>query len=292
MAWYDEAIDAVKYALQESTGNILSNTFDYLNSKVTEVGGLTSETPESWNSTIFDFIGKMSENVVLPIAGIIISYVLIYELITMIMDKNNFHEFDTSLFIRYIIKACIAVVIVAHTAEIVEAIFELGGQIAADATAEITESTDLSLGNSLKDLLEDQWDDMTLMDLFGCFCMSLVVWIAVMGMGIYIAIIMYGRFMEIYLYTSVAPIPFATMSNREWGSIGTNYLKGIIALAFQGFLIMVCIGIYATLISGLAGTVSGSEFRDALFEVLIYTILLAVSIGKTGSLSKSIFGTH
>lgn len=292
MGWVENLLDKANESLKTATVNILSNTFSYLNGKVSEVGGLTSQTPESWNNTIFQFINQISENVIVPVAGVIISYVLIYELITMVMDKNNFHEFDTSLFIRYIFKASIAIYFVSHTAEIVEAIFELGGYVAQQATGFLTADSNLDLGTQLQTLLEAKGDDLTLIDTFGCFCMALVVWIAVMVMGIYIAIIMYGRFMEIYLYMSVAPIPFATLTNKEWGTIGTSYIKSILALAFQGFLIMVAIGIYSTLIQGLAATVSGSEFRDALFEIIIYTVILAVAIGKTGSMSKTLFGTH
>lgn len=279
-------------SLSEATIDILSSTFSYLNSKVSEVGGLTSQTPQSWNATIFSFINNISENVIIPIAGVIITYVLIYELITMVIDKNNFHEFDSSLFIRYIFKACIAVYFVSHTSEIVEAIFEVGGTVAQNATGYIHGNTNLMLEAQLRTLLQAEGTDLSLLDVFSCFCMALLLWVAVMCMGIYIAIIMYGRFMEIYLYMSVAPIPFATLTNREWGTIGTGYVKSLLALAFQGFLIMVCIGVYSTLISGLGASISGSTFRDALFEIIIYTALLAVAIGKTGSLSKSIFGTH
>ncbi len=279
-------------SLSEATIDILSSTFSYLNSKVSEVGGLTSQTPQGWNATIFSFINNISENVIIPIAGVIITYVLIYELITMVIDKNNFHEFDSSLFIRYIFKACIAVYFVSHTSEIVEAIFEVGGTVAQNATGYIHGNTNLMLEAQLRTLLQAEGTDLSLLDVFSCFCMALLLWVAVMCMGIYIAIIMYGRFMEIYLYMSVAPIPFATLTNREWGTIGTGYVKSLLALAFQGFLIMVCIGVYSTLISGLGTSISGSTFRDALFEIIIYTALLAVAIGKTGSLSKSIFGTH
>ena len=289
---FEEMLDSVKNTLQESCGNILSDTFAYLNVRVNEVGGLTSQTPQSWNGVIFNFIDTLSDNVIIPIAGIIISYVLIYELISMIMDKNNFHEFDTSLFIRYIFKAAIAVMLVSHTDEIVEAIFEVGGQIAAQATVQITGDLDISVGDKLKDMLAENYADMELMELLGDFIMSLVVYIAVQIMGIYIAIIMYGRFMEIYLYMSVAPIPFATFGNKEWGQIGTNYIKSILGLAFQGFLIMACIGIYSTLISSLGTEIEGRAFTDALFQILIYTVLLAVTIGKTGSFAKSIFGAH
>lgn len=294
MGWdiVDNLKDEAKNALQESCGNILSDTFAYLNVRVNEVGGLTSQTPQGWNGVIFNFIDTLSDNVIIPIAGVIISYVLIYELITMLMDKNNFHEFDTSLFIRYIFKAAIAVMLVSHTSQIVEGIFEVGGTIAAQATAQITGDLDISLGDSLKTMLSDNYDTMGLMELFGDFIMSMVLYIAVQAMGIYIAIIMYGRFMEIYLYMSVAPIPFATFGNKEWGQIGTNYIKAILGLAFQGFLIMACIGIYSTLISDLGTQIQGRAFTDALFQILIYTILLAVTIGKTGSFAKSIFGAH
>lgn len=271
----------------------LTGIFNQLDTSVGDIGGMVSSTPQSWNGTIFTFIQNLSDNVVVPIAGLIITYVLIYELISMVMDKNNFHEFDSSLFFRYLGKACIAVVLVSHTMEIVEAIFELGGDIATSVTSYVSGSTSMNIETTLFPIIEAQALSMSVMELIGAWLYCLIIRIFMFGLIIYIWVLMLGRFMEIFLYMSVAPIPFATLTNKEWGNIGTNYIRGLLALAFQGFLIMACVGMYATLISGLATNISGmTDFMSALRDIMIYTVLLAMVLGKTSSVAKSIFNTH
>ncbi|MBR1700604.1 MAG: hypothetical protein IJ716_01480 [Lachnospiraceae bacterium] len=289
-ALIDGFILKLKEGCTAAIQNNLRSTFSVIDDRVSETGYMVSLTPQGWNGTIFNFIHDLSETVIIPIAGLIITYVLIYELLTMVMDKNNFHDFDSSLFFRYLGKACIAVVLVSHTSEIVEALFEVGGNIAATATSHISGSTNLNMDYALYNLLWDQIDTMSLAELAFMVIETLIIRFAVLIMGIYIMVLMYGRFMEIYLYMSVAPIPFATLTNKEWGSIGTNYIRCIIALAFQGFLIMACVGIYATLISSL--NTAGTSFADLLNEILIYTVLLVTALGKTSSFSKSIFNAH
>lgn len=284
---------AVRALLESAIAAVLSNTFTNLNTNVNASTGLAGATPQIWNPTIFGFIQGVSENVIIPLSGIVITYVLVYELITMVIDKNNFHEFDTSLFIRYIGKAVIAVLLVTHSAEIIEALFEAGGSIVRDVTTEIgVANYDISIGDTLNSMLTSGSSDYTVNELVVFLLISILLWIAIWCMSIYIMVIMYGRFMEIYLYMSVAPMAFATMTNREWGNIGTNYLRSMLALAFQGFLIMVCCGIYSTLILNLGTLTADDDFGQAICQVLIYTLVLAVALGKTGSLSKSLFGAH
>lgn len=91
------------------------------------------------------------------------------------------------------------------------------------------------------------------------------------------------------LYTSIAPIPFATMTNREWGQIGTNFFRGLFALAFQAFLMMVCVAIYSILVAGIQYS---DNLSSSLFGVMAYTVVLCFSLFKTGALSKSIFNAH
>ena len=294
--WWEEVVENVvsnmKDGLIEGIGNNLSGIFTNLDDSVGEVGGIVSLSPESWNSTIFDFVKGISEDVVIPIAGVIITYVLIYELITMVMDKNNFHDFDSSLFFRYIFKACIAVVLLSHTFEIVEAIFELGGDIASSASSYITGSTSVGdMDTTLLEIIEDNKDDLGLMQILMYWIETLLISFLIKAMSIYIIILMFMRFLEIYMYMSVAPIPFATLTNKEWGSIGTNYIKGLLALAFQAFLIMVLVGIYATLVDTLTSATI-DNFEELLGAILTYTVLLAIMLSKTSSISKSILNTH
>ena len=109
------------------------------------------------------------------------------------------------------------------------------------------------------------------------------------ALSICIMLVIYGRMIEVYLTTSVGPIPLATMTNRDWSHTGQNYLKSLFALAFQAFLIMVCVGIYSVLVQSIAtdGNISG-----AIWACMGYTVLLCFALFKTGSLSKSLFGAH
>ena len=290
--WLESIYDAFCLMLTDAITAVLKSAFSNINTNVDLTNTFVEKTPKEWNSTIFDFITTISDNIIVPIAGIVITYVLVYELISMIVDKNNFHEFDTSLFIKYIFKAGIAVELVVHSSEIIEAIFEVGGSIVQSVSKQIKDGVTIDVADTLTKMLFYDHDEFTLSELMLYLLLSCVIWLALWGMSLYIIITLYGRFIEIYLYMSLSPIAFATITNREWGNIGTNYLRGMLALAFQGFLIMVCVGIYSTLILNLGSLSESSEFGPAICEILIYTIVLVVAIGKTGSLSKALFGAH
>lgn len=246
-------------------------------------------TPSAWNAGIFGMVQTLSENVVIPIAGMIISFVLIYELISMVIDKNNMHDFDTGLFFRFLGKACIAVMLVSKTFDIVMAVFDVGSYVVAQAAGSISGSTSIDVEAALVSMLNSQIDTMEIGELIRLGLETMIISLCMKIMSVLITVIMYGRMIEIYLYVSVAPIPAATVTNREWGSIGTNYLKGLVALAFQGFFIMVCVAIYAVLASGI--TVA-ADLHSALWSVGAYTVILCFSLFKTGSVSKSIFNAH
>ena len=263
--------------------------FTDVNEKVGTIAGEVSKTPSTWNTGIFNMIKNLSENVVIPIAGMVISFVLIYELITMVIDKNNMHDFDTSLFFRFLMKACIAVSLLSKTFDIVMAVFDVGNHVVLQAASVISGSTNLNVEETLKTMFNNQIDSMGIGELIGLGMETMIISLCMKIMSVLITVILYGRMIEIYLYVSVAPIPAATVTNREWGSVGTNYLKGLVALAFQGFFIMVCVAIYAVLVTGVA--VAGN-LHSALWSVAAYTIILCFSLFKTGSLSKSIFHAH
>ena len=273
-------------------GWILSNLdsmFTDVNDKVGTIAGEVGMTPSAWNAGIFGMVQTLSENVVIPIAGMIISFVLIYELISMVIDKNNMHDFDTGLFFRFLGKACIAVMLVSKTFDIVMAVFDVGSYVVAQAAGSISGSTSIDVEAALVSMLNSQIDTMEIGELIRLGLESMIISLCMKIMSVLITVIMYGRMIEIYLYVSVAPIPAATVTNREWGSIGTNYLKGLVALAFQGFFIMVCVAIYAVLVSGI--TVA-ADLHSALWSVGAYTVILCFSLFKTGSVSKSIFNAH
>ena len=248
----DKITEFIKEMLQGWVLSNLETMFTDVNDKVGTIAGEVSKTPSSWNSGIFNMVQTLSENVIVPIAGMIISFVLVYELITMVIDKNNMHDFDTSLFFRFLFKACIAVSLLSQTFDIVMAVFDVGSHVVTQAAASISGSTSLDVQATLTTMFNNQLSTMGIGELIGLGMETMIVSFAMKIMSVLITVILYGRMIEIYLYVSVAPIPAATVTNREWGSVGTNYLKGLLALAFQGFFIMVCVAIYAVLVASVA----------------------------------------
>lgn len=285
----DKITDFIKEMLQGWVLTNLDTMFTDVNTKVGTIAGEVAKTPSTWNSTIFNMIKSLSDNVMVPIAGMIISFVLIYELISMIMDKNNMHEFDTSLFFRFLLKACIAVMLLSKTFDITMAVFGVGGHVVNEAAAVISGSTTIDVASTLQSMFNSQVSTMEIGELIGLGMETMVISLCMKIMSVLITVILYGRMIEIYIYASVSPIPAATVTNREWGTIGTNYLKGLIALAFQGFFIMVCVAIYSALIASI---VVATNLHTALWSIAAYTVILCFSLFKTGSLSKSIFNAH
>ena len=221
-------------------------------------------------------------------SGIIITFVLCYELISMITEKNNLHDMDTWMFFKWFFKAAVAIYLVTNTFDIVMAVFDIGQNVVAGAAGVISGDTNIDIESTLEQMRASM-ETMGIGELLGLSIETLLISLCLKIMSILITVILYGRMIEIYCTVSIAPIPIATMSNREWGSIGTNYLKGLFALAFQGFLIMVCVAIYAVLINNM---IIAANIHSALFSVAAYTVILCFSLFKTGSLAKSLFNAH
>jgi len=260
--------------------------FDEVNTKVGEIAAQVGSTPEGWNSGVFNLVRTLSETVIIPIAGIILTFVLCYELISMVIDKNSFHDFESFVIYKWIIKTFIAVFILTHTFDIVMGIFELAQHVVNASAGVIGGSLNMNL--ALGDL-NTQLAAMGTGELIGLYLESAILSLAMKAISLCVFIIIYGRMLEIYLTCSIAPIPFATIVNREWGHIGNSYLKSLFALAFQGFLIMVCVAIYAILLQTITAS---SNIHAAIWGCAGYTVLLCFTLFKTGSLSKSIFGSH
>ena len=280
--------DAIKDLLKEIINSNLENMFTDVNNNVSTIATQVGTTPQGWNSSIFNMIRNLSDTVVLPIAGLILTFVLCYELITMVTEKNNMHDVDTFMFFKYIFKCGIAVYLVSHTFDITMAIFDVAQTIITSASGAISHDTHIDISSALTNLGATM-DGMGIGDLMLLVLETALVSMAMNIVGIIITVILYGRMIEIYITTSVAPIPFATMINREWGSIGNNYLKSLFALGFQGFFMMVCVGIYAVLIRSF--TIS-DNLHTTLFTIAAYTVILCFSLFKTSTLSKSIFQAH
>ena len=289
---FDSIFEAIEEWMRELlTGMVQSNLttmFIDVNDKTGQIATQVGQTPQGWNSSIFNMIQGLSNSVIIPIAGMIITFVLCYELISMLTERNNMHEIDTWMFFKYFVKMWIAVYLVSNTFTITMAVFDVGQSVVNSAAGVLNGDTAIDISEAIADI-ETTMEAMEIGDLVVLALETLIVSFGMKIMSVVITVIMYGRMIEIYLYTSVAPIPFATMSNKEWGQIGLNYFRGLFALAFQAFLMMVCVGIYAVLVSGLQ--MSG-DLSSALFGVAAYTVILCFSLMKTGSLSKSIFNSH
>ena len=284
----EKITEAIKEMLIGMIESNLTNMFTDVNEKVGTIAGEVGRTPSTWNGSIYAMIRGLSESVIVPIAGIIITFVLCYELISMITEKNNMHDMDTWMFFKWFFKAAVAIYLVTNTFDIVMAVFDIGQSVVAGAAGVIHGTTNIDIASTL-DTMRTSMEAMGVGELLGLAIETLVISLCLKIMSILITVILYGRMIEIYCTVSIAPIPIATMSNREWGSIGTNYLKGLFALAFQGFLIMICVGIYAVLINNM---IIASNIHSALFSVAAYTVILCFSLFKTGSLSKSLFNAH
>ena len=260
--------------------------FDEVNSKVGEIASQVGQTPDGWNSSIFSLIRTLSETAVIPVAGMIMTFILCYELIHLVIERNNMHDFESFIFFKWLFKTFCAVYILTNTFDIVMGIFSLAQNVVNSSAGIIGSSLDINV--ALTDL-DTQLAAMGTGELIGLFFESAILSLAMKAISICVFIIVYGRMLEIYLTCSIAPIPFSTMVNREWGHIGTSYLKTLFALAFQGFLIIVCVAICAILLQTITASAS---IHLAIWSCAAYTILLCFTLFKSGGLSKSIFGSH
>ena len=201
-------------------------TVDDVNTQVGNIAQQVGTKPSSFEPRVFAMIEALSRNVVLPIAGIILTFIACYELIEMITQHNNMAQFEPALIMRWIFKTAVSVWLISNTFDIVMAVFD---------------------------------------------------------------VIVYGRMIEIYCMVSLAPIPMATFGNHEQSHMGQNYLKCLFALGFQGFLILICVAIYAVLIQSVA--ISGDAI-NSIWSIVGYTVLLCFSLFKTSSVTKSVLGAH
>ena len=266
----------------------LTGLFDGINDKVSEIAANVGSTPQAWNSGVFSMVQNLSETVMVPIAGVILTFVMTIELIQMIIDRNNLHDFETFMFYKWIFKTFAAVLIVTNTWNIVMAVFDVAQSVVSSAAGVIIADTSIDLNAIIVDL-EARLMEMEIGPLFSLWFQSMLMGMLSWVLTICIFVIVYGRMIEIYLVTSVAPIPMATMSNREWGQMGQNYLRSLFALGFQAFLIIICVAIYAVLIRSISVE---ADVIAALWTCIGYTVLLCFSLFKTSSVSKSIFNAH
>ena len=283
----DWITDWLKELLIDGIMGNLTGLFDSVNTKVGEIAVQVGTTPAAWNAGVFSLIRQLSETVILPIAGLILTFVATYELIQLLIERNNLHDLDYWIFFKWMFKTGAAILILSNTFNIVMAVFDVSQSVISNAAGLIRGSTDIT--PSMLATLETTLESMDVGPLLGLFMQSLLIGVTMQILSIVIFVITYGRMLEIYLLTSLAPIPVATLSNRELGGTGQNYLKSLFAVGFQGLLILVCVAIYAVLVQTIA---SSGDPIGAIWGTVGYTVLLTFMLFKTGSIAKSIFGAH
>ncbi len=267
----------------------LEGLFTNLNNRVGEIAVEVGTSPATWNAGVFSLIRQLSETVVLPIAGIVLTFVMCYELIQMLIDRNNLHDIDTWLFFKWIIKTFIAVTILSNTFNIVMAVFEVAQSVVAQSAGLVQGTTDIT-SNMLANM-QATIEGMELGPLLGLWMQSFVVHHTMTALNIFIFVVVYGRMIEIYMLTSLAPLPFATVVNRDLGHMGHNYFRSLLAIGFQGLLIIVCLAIYAVLIQSIAAA-GGTDIFETIWTAIGCTVLLCFTLLKSGSLAKAVFGAH
>lgn len=265
----------------------LSGMFDSVNQQVGDIAVQVGMTPANFSPGVFAMIRNVSESVIIPIAGMILTFIACYELIQMIIDHNNLANFETWTFFKWVFKTFVAVMLITNTFNITMAVFDVAQHVISSSGGII--AGDTAVDASTIATIEDTLMEMELGPLLGLFLQSFIVQVTMSALSIVIFIIVYGRIIEIYLMTSLAPIPFSTFGNREQSQIGQNYLRSLFALGFQGFLIMICVGIYAVLIQEVAFS---DDIIASIWGVMGYTVLLCFTLFKTGNLAKSIFNAH
>lgn len=284
---FDKITDWLKEMLVGGIMDNLSGLFDSVNDQVGEIAGNVGASPASFSPEVFSLIRNISESVIIPIAGLILTFIACYELIQLIIEHNNLANFETWIFFKWIFKTFVAVMLITNTFNITMAVFDVSQHIVTSAAGIISGST--AVDASALENLEETLMDMDLGPLLGLWLQSIIVQITMSALSILIFVIVYGRMIEIYLMVSLAPIPFSTFGSREQSQIGQNYLRSLLALGFQGFLILICVGIYAVMVQGIAFT---DDVIGSIWGVMGYTVLLCFTLFKTGTLAKGVFNCH
>ena len=265
----------------------LSGMFDSVNQQVGQIAGDVGTTPANFSPAVFSMIRNISESVILPIAGMVLTFIACYELIQMLIEHNNLANFETWTFFKWVFKTFLAVTLISNTFNITMAVFDVAQQVISRSGGLISGST--SVSDATLTAMQATLEGMDLGPLLGLYLQTFVVQVTMLALSAIIFVIVYGRMVEIYLMVSLAPIPFATFGNHEQSHTGQNYLRSLFALGFQGFLIMICVGIYAVLIQHLSFS---DNIISSIWGVMGYTVLLAFTLFKTGSLAKSVFAAH
>ena len=283
--WLEEWFKGV---LIDGITSNLTGLFDTVNTKVGEIAADVGATPQGWNSGVFNMLRNLSETVIVPIAGAILALIMCYELIQLIAERNNMHDMDSWMLFRWVFKSAAAIILVSNTWNIVMAVFDITQSVVNQSAGVIIGNTSIDITSVVADL-DTRLSAMDIGGLLGLWFQSLFVGLTMNILSICIMLVVYGRMIEIYLVTSLGPIPLATIGNSEWRGMGQGYLKSLFALGFQAFLIMVVTGIYAVLVQSIA---LSADVSGAIWSCMGYTVLLCFCLFKTGSIAKAVFAAH
>ena len=283
--WLEEWFKGV---LIDGITSNLTGLFDTVNTKVGEIAADVGATPQGWNSGVFNMLRNLSETVIVPIAGAILALIMCYELIQLIAERNNMHDMDSWMLFRWVFKSAAAIILVSNTWNIVMAVFDITQSVVNQSAGVIIGNTSIDITSVVTDL-DNRLSAMDIGGLLGLWFQSLFVGLTMNILSICIMLVVYGRLIEIYLVTSLGPIPLATIGNSEWRGMGQGYLKSLFALGFQAFLIMVVTGIYAVLVQSIA---LSADVSGAIWGCMGYTVLLCFCLFKTGSIAKAVFAAH
>ena len=285
---WNKIVDWLKEVMVSGIMGNLQGLFDQVNTQVSGIAGQVGMTPQAWNGGVYNMIRSLSDNVILPIAGVILAIVMTMELLQLVIDQNNLHNFETWVFFKWMFKTFCAIMIVTNTWNIVMGVFDLAQSVVGSAAGIISSDTSIEITEVITNL-EARLRDMEFGPLLGLWFQSLFVGVTMNALTVCIFVVIYGRMIEIFVVTSLAPLPMATMMNKEWGQMGQNYLRSLFALGFQAFLIIVCVAIYAVLVQTIS---ADGDVSSAIWTCIGYTVLLCFTLFKSGSVAKGIFNAH
>ena len=285
---WNKIVDWLKEVMVSGIMGNLQGLFDQVNTQVSGIAGQVGMTPQAWNGGVYNMIRSLSDNVILPIAGVILAIVMTMELLQLVIDQNNLHNFETWVFFKWMFKTFCAIMIVTNTWDIIMGVFDLAQSVVGSAAGIISSDTSIEITEVITNL-EARLRDMEFGPLLGLWFQSLFVGVTMNALTVCIFVVIYGRMIEIFVVTSLAPLPMATMMNKEWGQMGQNYLRSLFALGFQAFLIIVCVVIYAVLVQTIS---ADGDVSSAIWTCIGYTVLLCFTLFKSGSVAKGIFNAH
>ena len=284
---FEQMTSWIKDWLVDALMDIMTGMFDSINSQVADVATNVATSPANFTPGVYNLMQQVSNNAIMPIAGMILTFIACYELIQLVIAHNNLANFETWIFFKWIFKTYVAVMLITHCFDITMAIFDVAGHVITSSGNIIQNSTAVNAAQLSQ--LRSTLEGMSIGSLIPLFGELFLLNIGIKVMSMMVFLVIYGRMIEIYLMISLAPLPFATFGNKEQSQIGQNYVKSLVALGFQGFLILICVAIYAVLIQNV--TIS-SDLAGSLWNILGYNILLVFALFKTSSLSKRIFSAQ